>query len=447
MTDWKQRIADRHGDKYSYCETPLRAHQKIKITCEIHGIFNQLVCEHANGAGCPKCSVVRRTKMRWGDAIRTRDKITLSCEIHGTYQKVESQRRRGLGGCPKCSFKKRGLKRRVTYSEFIQRVNLVQPVGTQWETKTDMLVHDKIRVVCPLGHVWNPLIHDHLRGMGCPICAKRQSRGEREIGEYLRSIGLHVEERNRSLLGKEIDLYLPEQKIGIEYNGLFWHCENPRFYTGKTKDYHINKTNLAEKRAIRLIHINEDEWRDRQTAVKTALQLMTGKTIKIHARKLKIREISLMESNTFLNTHHIGGSASGTIRYGAYQDDILVGVAVYGKPTRQTISYPWELKRYCVRVAVPGLLSRFMKKFGTAEAGDVVTYLDRRWFSGTVYTKNGFVLDGNVAVDYSYVDLDSKKRYHKSRFRRKDGISERERTKDMGKIWDCGKLRYVWKNQ
>jgi len=53
---------------------------------------------------------------------------------------------------------------------------------------------------------------------------------------------------------KEVGIYLPEYKIGIEFNGLYWHSE---LY--KEKNYHLNKTEECEKQGVELIHIFEDE--------------------------------------------------------------------------------------------------------------------------------------------------------------------------------------------
>ena len=63
------------------------------------------------------------------------------------------------------------------------------------------------------------------------------SKAEIEIKEFIESLGVEVEKsRNRMLLdGHEIDLILPEHKLGIEYNGLYWHTESK----GKHSTYHL----------------------------------------------------------------------------------------------------------------------------------------------------------------------------------------------------------------
>jgi hypothetical protein len=56
---------------------------------------------------------------------------------------------------------------------------------------------------------------------------------------------------DRNILnGQELDFYIPIKKIGIEFNGTYWHSD-----LKKEKAYHFNKSKLAEANGVRLIHI------------------------------------------------------------------------------------------------------------------------------------------------------------------------------------------------
>lgn len=53
----------------------------------------------------------------------------------------------------------------------------------------------------------------------------------------------------------ELDIYILDLKLAIEFNGLKWHSiEN-----GMDRDYHLNKSLECRKLGIRLIHIYEFE--------------------------------------------------------------------------------------------------------------------------------------------------------------------------------------------
>ena len=61
--------------------------------------------------------------------------------------------------------------------------------------------------------------------------------------------------RNVKILNSfEVDIYIPSIKIGIEFNGNYWHSTDI-----KAIDYHQKKSLLAEQKGIMLIHVYEYE--------------------------------------------------------------------------------------------------------------------------------------------------------------------------------------------
>lgn len=108
----------------------------------------------------------------------------------------------------------------------------------------------------------------------CPTCHPREyshSKSEKEIlnfikekysGEIINGLG-----SRKIIYPLEIDIYIPELKLGIEYDGLYWHSE----LCGKDKDYHVYKTNECEKIGIKLIHIFSDEWENNKETIKDYL--------------------------------------------------------------------------------------------------------------------------------------------------------------------------------
>lgn len=73
---------------------------------------------------------------------------------------------------------------------------------------------------------------------------------------------------NRTVLdsGKELDIYLPDIKLAIEFDGLYWHSD--KFLD---KNYHLRKTKECEEKEIHLIHIFEDEWINKKDIVKNKI--------------------------------------------------------------------------------------------------------------------------------------------------------------------------------
>ena len=137
--------------------------------------------------------------------------------------------------------------------------------------------------------------HSHLHKIfvGHNIKIKRFSVSEFEnsVVRYLNSIGIETEISNRTILGNmEIDIYSAKYNIGIECNGVYWHSE----LHGKDKKYHISKTNKCNEQGIRLIHILDNDWMNKQEIIKSRLKVIFGKIEeKIYARKCIIKQFTI----------------------------------------------------------------------------------------------------------------------------------------------------------
>jgi len=109
----------------------------------------------------------------------------------------------------------------------------------------------------------------------CPTCFPinfNTSSGEKQITDFIKDTNLIVEENNRTQIQPyELDIWLPEKNIAIEYNGLYWHSD-----LHKSDDYHRMKWDLCQEKGIRLIQIFEDEWIQKSEIVKSRLLHILG---------------------------------------------------------------------------------------------------------------------------------------------------------------------------
>lgn len=80
------------------------------------------------------------------------------------------------------------------------------------------------------GKEWEMLVSKRTIGQGCPDCAKgrRVSFYEKTIPFYLKKAGVEVQEniRPKWLGGLELDVYLPQLNVGIQYDGRYTHRKN-----------------------------------------------------------------------------------------------------------------------------------------------------------------------------------------------------------------------------
>lgn len=300
----------------------------------------------------------------------------------------------------------------------------------------------------------------NVKGDICTICNPigniTESKIELFIEDFLIESNLKYDKNNRKIIsGKEIDFYIPEAKIGIEVNGLFWHSD--KF---KESYYHLNKTKEAESKGILLIHIFEDEILYKPETVKSRLRSIFGlNENRIFARNCKIKEISKKESGKFMKENHLQGNAGCNVSFGLYYNENLVSVMTFGGLRKSLGSNNknghWELIRFCnkANTSVIGGASKLFNKFiEKYKPENVISYCDRRWSNGDFYTKIGFTLDSETKPNYYYF----KNGIRESRFKyRKDVLvkmgfspdkSESEIMLDRGymRIYDCGSYKFKW---
>lgn len=285
----------------------------------------------------------------------------------------------------------------------------------------------------------------------------KQSNDEIEIIDFIKSLGYNPSPDRKILRGKEIDIYIPELKIGIEYNGCLFHTEE----YGKDKNYHLNKTEICEHQGVQLIHIFSDEYLNDKEFILQKLRHILGcnKGIKIGARKCVIKKINYKLSTSFLNKYHIQGGVQATIYLGAYYQNELVAVMTFLKEK----DLEWNLTRFAshsdyICSGIGGKLFKyFIKNF---DFKTIKSFADRRYTSmikDNLYTKLGFKLDKITVPDYRYFhpNIHPQERIHKFNFRKQRlhkkynlplTMTESEMTRELGyqKIWDCGLLRYVY---
>ena len=77
---------------------------------------------------------------------------------------------------------------------------------------------------CKKGHEWQATIASRNSGTGCPICnsERHTSFPEFALVYYFKKYGVDVIHSYKDL-GYELDVYIPSQKIAIEYDGSYWH--------------------------------------------------------------------------------------------------------------------------------------------------------------------------------------------------------------------------------
>lgn len=281
-----------------------------------------------------------------------------------------------------------------------------------------------------------------------------ESKPEQDVIEFIKT-ECHlasVKQHDRSLIKPlEIDIYIPEKKIAIEFDGLYWHSDDVL----TNKNYHLFKTEECEKQGIQLIHIFENEWMQKQAIVKSRIKNLLGIYNKtVFARKCEVRKLkSGSIVRDFLEENHIQGNVNSSVSLGLYFQDELISLMTFGK-TRFSKKYEWELTRFCNKLGyhIPGAAGKLLRYFErNYNPKSLVSYADRRWSQGKLYKALGFKLDHASAPNYWYWNgdytLESRIKFQKHKLANKlkffdQSKSESQNMYDNGyhRIFDCGNL-------
>lgn len=206
----------------------------------------------------------------------SKEKIEIKCHIHGSFfvnYHNATRKNNKWSGCPKCS-------KRIK-----QNKDEILKILTSRYPKLDFSKFEYIRgnisnkeksiVICPI-HGEFLISYSNLINKktvnGCPKCRENgYSKKEKEIVDFIKNnYNYIIEENNNKIIPSkkspnrfmEIDIYLPEIKLGIEFNGIYWHNDSiakSRGFNNKN-EYHKYKTDECLKRGIKLLHIDENDW-------------------------------------------------------------------------------------------------------------------------------------------------------------------------------------------
>lgn len=329
-------------------------------------------------------------------------------------------------------------------------------------------------------HILNDRVK-HGKGNPCPFCGDspinmhRFNTVESELAERYPNFTMR-NIRPDWMEGKELDLYDPDRKIAIEFNGIIWHSTKHK----KDTNIHKHKADLCEKAGVQLIQIWETEWvQNRECVIDKLDAIMHRDMTKVPARKLTTRIMESAEERSmvarFLDENHIQGHAGCKWAVALMDGNEIAAVCTFkygtgyanaGSGTKT--EYYWELNRFATRLhtAVQGGLSKCIAAFRKAhpDVKSIVSFADRRWTCPTrsAYSSSGFVEEGRVAPNYMYTNLKANSPLMNKQYMRKSSIAERDAkggpekdvyspdktefqmSEELGwyRLYDAGKIRY-----
>lgn len=277
-----------------------------------------------------------------------------------------------------------------------------------------------------------------------------------EMTTWLNSLGFNFKPDVAILEGKELDLYDPDQKLALEFCGLYWHNENSP--SPRTRSYHHDKWKRCKDKGIQLLTIFDDEWRDRREVCKSLiLSKLNRFDRRLQGRKCEVREISKEDMKSFCALHHLqGANKLSRVCFGLFHGEEMVGAIDLGNHHRRKDKGMVVLTRLCFKPGVnvvggAGKLFKACTEWCVANGvAKIVSWSDNRYSDGGLYERMGFKRADELPPDYYYVDMKNPKRRisKQSQSKKKsecpDGMTELEwaNSRGLSRIWDCGKVRW-----
>lgn len=275
------------------------SHYKALWECSSRHQWRAIVSNRVKGYGCPYCSgrlaivgkndfstVFPHLVSEWDDersilevSQRSNYSAKWRCSFGHKYKAMVNNRAAGRG-CPYCS----GVKVLIGFND----LRTTHPhLEKEWDDERAFVSLSRgseyrARWKCSEGHNWISAVHARARlePTGCPKCWEKisASKPEEEVSLFVKSIipeESQVVRNTRKLIPPfEVDIFLPEQKIGIEFNGTYWHSNEFMIKNrGLTSfEYHSKKLDLAREKGVVLLFVWEKDWADKKYQVKEALR-------------------------------------------------------------------------------------------------------------------------------------------------------------------------------
>ena len=262
--------------------TPLTAEEvttgsgrKVWWLCQNGHEWQAVINSRNRGVGCPYCAgqkptVERNFSTDYPELLREWDweknkkkpedftpranaKIWWKCKKGHSWQATITNRTRDnyKNGCPCC------CNRKLCEDNSLAQVR--PDIAQDWHpnknktlTPNDVVAGGSKKVwwICKHGHEWKaPIGSRVINGTGCPMCSNQTSRIEIAVYSELDALFNDVAWREK-ISDYECDVYLRDNNVGVEVDGVYWHSPQP--------ERELAKSAAFESEGIQLFRLREE---------------------------------------------------------------------------------------------------------------------------------------------------------------------------------------------
>lgn len=245
---------------------------KLILSCKKHHVFEMCWSDFQQGHRCPTCNnckkhTIEELKYHLNNEGYTlisteyKNAVSKMCVLCPKGHEYQTSWNRFVSNGYRCPVCAGNIK--LTYND----VNdYISSVGYLLLSAHYIKNSYKLRFQCPKNHQFDMKLDNFKNGQRCPICRcmKDGSKPEKEIVNYIKTIYRgDVSENTRRVIKNywtnrwlELDIYLPDIRKAIEFNGTHWHMDDDKKWHDEIK----NKQ--CKQKEIDLLVVKENDWRN-----------------------------------------------------------------------------------------------------------------------------------------------------------------------------------------
>ena len=285
----------------------------------------------------------------------------------------------------------------------------------------------------------------------CYACHPKESKAQLEIFEFVRSLAPDAISCDREVIKpKELDIYVPSHKLGIEYNGLYFHSVE----VIPDQKHAQKKLEACHAVGVSLLSIFEDEWRDKRVLVESMITHRLSIPGEVFdARKMRLEEISSARVKEFFEANHLEGHARCTTAFGLIDPSSgrIIAAISLRRPFHVGHAEYLEVARSCTlaRAHVRGWLGRLTKATREHAQGEgmkgLITYVDSRVGEGKSYEAAGWkVLKASTGPRFWWTDFHSRFNRFKYKADKRRGMTQADVADEAGVVMLYGCSNSLW---
>ena len=461
----KQRFLDyTKTTTYDYSSSVfINSITKIAVNCRIHGDFLVLPKAHIAGTGCKQCEqeqlkndifkklkILHKNRYDYNTSSYSepRNKISIICQKHGEFRQTVVKHLKG-NGCPKCLYDTLREQQLSDGSEFFEKAKRLH--HNRYSYGQYKGINSDIEVVCKEHGSFFTNANQHLvRMSGCPKCST--SAEQNELLNIVQSFykGQTINNDRSAIKPLEIDIFLPELKLGIEFHGSYWHSYDSKECMSEILK-HSNKHDICLKNGIKLIQIFDYELHQKREIIISMIRNHLGLTQSIYARNCELCVLTDNEYRILSESNHIQGYRAASVIIGLkYQETIVCCMSFARNLEGYEIIRFFNILEHRVIGGASKILHYFIEQYHPSK---ITTFADRRFSTGELYKKLGFNLIKTTKPNYSYMSNGVVLSRQKCQKRRLNNLlgdlfdgskSESENMFQAGyrRLWDAGHYKF-----